>query len=126
MDKLDLILGELKELKTRADRHDAHFEFIKRELVNVRAEMTSEFTSVRTEIADAHNDAKAGQQLLRAEMMSEFKSVRTEMADGFSDVRAEMKTEFHAVRQDLKVVREQTAHITERVAGLESAQGPRA
>jgi hypothetical protein len=46
----------------------------------------------------------------------EFSSVRAE----FAAVRSEMARGFAAVRKDLTVVRNQTAHITERVATLES------
>jgi hypothetical protein len=42
----------------------------------------------------------------------------------FQLVRSEMTEEFAAVRKDLTTIRDQTVHVTERLAALEQAQTP--
>ena len=94
--KLDLILTQVEKL------------------LNDRFEKSEAKQDIRFEVI------KSEFQLVRSEMTEEFAAVRTEMAQGFAEVRKE----FVAVRKDLTIVRDQTAHVTERLTVLEQAQTP--
>jgi hypothetical protein len=120
----------LDAMKKRDTRDDVRFEFIKEQIQANRAdtdalriEMRAEFTKFRSEMKDefvkVRSDMSAEFVKVRSEMSSEFVNVRSEMGS----FRQETRSEFALVRAELKAIREQTAHITERVVTLERASG---
>ena len=78
-------------------------EMMLAELSRMSIEMRSGFASVNAELK---------------EVRGETASLRATMTAGFARVDAELRE----VRKDLKVIRDQTAHLTERVTILEDSK----
>jgi chaperonin cofactor prefoldin len=69
-------------------------------------------------------DAKNENEFKKRDSLSDvrFEFLKEQMQSTHAELRefkSEMRTEFTFVHKDLKVIRDQTAHITERVASLE-------
>jgi hypothetical protein len=85
--------------------------------------MASKLDLILTQVEklnDRFEKSEAKQDIRFEVTKNEFQLVRSEMTEGFAVVR----TEFVAVRKDLSIVRDQTAHVTERMTALEQAQTP--
>jgi len=119
---LATVLDELKsEIKKRDARDDIRFEFIKEQIQTNHARAEENFQTLKTEIVQVRTELKSEIAQVRTELKTEIAQVRTELKSEITQVRTELKTEIAHVRRDVSVIRDQTAHITERITTVEGS-----
>jgi hypothetical protein len=117
------------EFEKRDVRYDDKFELLRQEIRDLRSEMNSKFLASDKNLAKVQSTLGFEIRALRGEMRAEASSLRGEMKAGFEAVDkkfnsvhteiADVKTKLAGVGRDVKVIRDQTAHLTERVFALE-------
>lgn len=80
-----------ERLDDLAQRMDAGFERVDRDIRELRMDMRDGFASVRAELREESAN-------LRGEIREESTNLRREMHEGFASVRGEMREEFAAMR----------------------------
>jgi len=112
----------VRDLETRADRHDQKFDQIitaigdlRTDMHGLRSDMTSEINSLRTdmtsEINSLRTDMNAGLNGLRSDMTSEINSLRSDMTSEINSLRADMNAEINSLRTEISDVKVEVARV---------------
>ena len=83
----------VRDLETRADKHDQKFD------------------QIITAIGDLRTDMNAGLNGLRADMTSEINSLRADMTSEINSLRADMNAEINSLRTEISDVKVEVARV---------------
>ena len=94
----------VRDLETRADKHDQKFDQIITAIGDLRTDMNAGLNGLRADMTSEINS-------LRADMTSEINSLRADMTSEINSLRADMNAEVNSLRTEISDVKVEVARV---------------